>query len=237
MVMTCGESNDYSVGALAGLNQGTIKNCSSSGPVQGSSCIGGLVGFNEGTITSSSSGSNVTGLNGSDGLFYIGGLVGFNSSGRVEKSFATGNVNGGGGFACGGLVGYSYSLSIINCYATGAVTGSYGDSGGGMWHGTGGLVGSNHYGIVSCCYATGQVTISGTAPSNTATYFGGLIGFNMYTNNVEFSYYDITATKMNDSGKGEGKITTAMKVDTPYDYNWLSSVWSFTINSCPTLKP
>jgi type II secretion system protein G len=116
---------------------------------------------------------------------YVGGLVGYNSTGcTIENCYATGKVTGGsdtgglvgrnygtitdcyataevtGGSRTGGLVGYAYSGSITSCYATGKVTG---DSC------TGGLVGWNN-GAIENCYTTGNV--------NGVEFTGGLVGWN-----------------------------------------------------------
>ncbi|MGL4369993.1 MAG: InlB B-repeat-containing protein, partial [Spirochaetota bacterium] len=225
-----GSANQTYVGLLAGVNKGTIENCSTSGPVQGSKCIGGLVGFNQGTITSCSSSSNVTGLkNSDDEIVYIGGLVGFSLTGKIERSFATGIVDGAGGISCGGLVGYNNSISIVNCYATGSVKGSYGSY---QWvdHGTGGLVGTNQS-FIENCYATGTVTNGGTTQTDTE-YFGGLVGYNKlgsgYTDN---SYYNKDTTGMADTGKGVGKTNIEMLDKNMYSgWNFIE-IWLSPVNT------
>ena len=90
-------SGEGKVGALVGVNEGTITNCYSSGSVSGTSVeVGGLVGFNEGTITNCYSSASVSGDR------YVGGLVGFNFR-TITSSYSTGSVNGTRGV--GGLVG------------------------------------------------------------------------------------------------------------------------------------
>jgi hypothetical protein len=93
---------NYYVGALVGKNDGgTIKDSYATGNVSGKDRVGGLVGFNSGgTIkesyaTVSVAGSSTSGTN-------VGGLVGMNN-GTIEKSSATGQVNGNN--SVGGLVG------------------------------------------------------------------------------------------------------------------------------------
>ena len=101
------------------------------------------------------------------GSAYIGGLVGWNFSGTVSTSYATGTV--AGGQIVGGLVGYN-SGAVSTSYATGTVSG-LGD--------IGGLVGLNDFGTVSTSYATGAVLGGGGA--------GGLVGTND-RGTVETSY-------------------------------------------------
>ena len=88
-----------------------------------------------------------------------GGLVGNNTTGTIGNSYATGNVNGGAG--SGGLVGSNTSGTISDSHALGNVNGGAG---------SGGLVGSNTSGTISGSYALGNV--NGGAGS------GGLVGSN-----------------------------------------------------------
>ena len=157
-------SGTSGVGALAGLNYGTISNSYSTGTVSGSFKVGGLVGANYGTVSNSYSTGTVSGSG------KVGGLVGLND-GTVSNSYSTGNVSGG--YGVGGLVGYNYgSLSSVHSSAT--VSGSGGGLGG-PTSGVGGLVGfagsnSGFTSSISNSYATGAVTSSGNSPA------GGLVG-------------------------------------------------------------
>ena len=86
-----------------------------------------------------------------------GALVGNNTTGTVNNSYATLNVSGGAG--SGGLVGNNTTGSISNSYATGNVVGGAG---------SGGLLGSNTSGTITNTWAGGNV--------NGAAGSGGLIG-------------------------------------------------------------
>lgn len=118
----------------------------------------------------------------------VGGLVG-KSTGRIENSYATGNVRGYR--TVGGLAGYNDGGTIQNSYATGSVIGqmfiggllgtSYGYGGTGLITGSfargsvtgdqdvGGLVGFN-YGPITNSYSMGNV--------DAVTDIGGLVGYN-----------------------------------------------------------
>jgi filamentous hemagglutinin family protein len=186
-----------SVGALVGLNGGTVSNATASASVSDStsdSNIGGLVGNNAaaGTVTAANTTGSVSGIGN------LGGLVGLNA-GTISNAHSTASVSsnavvlngqfsGSGGV--GGLVGYnsgaisaSYaagSVGGVNLYAgglaavnTGTVSTSYGAgsiSGGGV---VGGLVGWNTTGTISNAYATG--TVGG------GTNDGGVVGLNAGT--------------------------------------------------------
>jgi len=126
-------------GGLAGRSQSSIiRNCYSSGYVNGESCIGGLIGHNhiDSFINNCNSTANVNGST-------AGGLVGYNQcNSTITNSYSRGSVEGINGL--GGLVGYNggdlnSSSYIDNCYSTSSVNGT-GTS-------IGGLVGGNNYGM------------------------------------------------------------------------------------------
>ncbi|MFC5359389.1 MBG domain-containing protein [Azospirillum himalayense] len=120
------------VGAIAGLNGGTILQSFSWAGVSGQGLgTGGLVGLNTATIRQSYATGAVTGQG--DG---VGGLVGDNNvGGSIAQSYATGAVTGQG-LGTGGLVGNNGAgSSITQSYATGAVSG--------QGAALGGLVGRN----------------------------------------------------------------------------------------------
>ncbi len=89
--------NGVFVGALAGVNYGTVARCFSTGSVQGTEYVGGLAGQNEGTLTICYSTVAVTARS-----RIAGGLAGSNSGG-VFHCYSTGAVTGEDDI--GGLVG------------------------------------------------------------------------------------------------------------------------------------
>ncbi|HOC68545.1 MAG: The GLUG motif protein [Candidatus Hydrogenedentes bacterium ADurb.Bin101] len=152
------------VGGLAGCNQGgAITSCYTSSAVLGTgNSVGGLIGYNEnGMVTFCHASGAVTGISTPSESWYVGGLVGWNTThSTVSSSYATGAVTGSI-FYSGGLVGYNTDESTLaSCYATGQVI--TGDSYGG------GLVGCSSHSTISACYATGAITGADEA--------GGLIG-------------------------------------------------------------
>jgi len=93
--VVCSSSSYGGVGCLAGVNDGSISNCYSTGLVSGGSDswdVGGLVGFNEGNSISNcySTGS----VSGSSDSSDIGGLVGGAGGGIVSSSFWDTNSSG-----------------------------------------------------------------------------------------------------------------------------------------------
>ncbi len=199
---------DDSVGALVGMNEGSITNSSSSGTVNGSHHVGGLVGYNitNGVIADSHSSAITTGSDDyvgglvgknnyhitdsyATGLVtgnnsYTGGLVGENSVvgvSEIKDSYATGDVVGEG--YSGGLVGYNNNV-IVSSYATGDVTGAYG---------TGGLAGANNGGLITISHANGTVTSSDEN-------VGGLVGLNTSSSTITASF--ATGDIFNETGLG-----------------------------------
>jgi hypothetical protein len=124
-VVNADVSGSYQVGALVGQNKGTLLNCYSSGSVVGDQWVGGLVGVNDGwadtpdpvagTVTDCYSDASVSGTKSG-----IGGLVGNNDAGTLNRSYSTGSVTGYG--LVGGLAGVNGGLTT-DSYSTGSVTG------------------------------------------------------------------------------------------------------------------
>lgn len=122
-----------SQGALAGDNRGTIENCHVTGTVtvEGSNNVGGLVGNNYGnnntspaTVINCSVSGNVT-VKGTGVINGIGGIIGYNGTGRVTACRFQGTVSVSNSTYCsmGGIVGYSAVImktdesSVTACYA------------------------------------------------------------------------------------------------------------------------
>lgn len=132
-------------GVLAGINAGTIENCSIDGSLNGSQG-GGMAFINQGTITNSTSDVSVKMIGG--GPFTVtGGLVGRNS-GTIHNSSANGRVEGQA--MTGGLVGWNSGGTVTHSHATGNIRGS--------GFNNGGLVAVNDMdGQILYSYASGDV--------------------------------------------------------------------------------
>lgn len=146
----------FTVGALAGRNEGSISDSRSAAAVEGMLQVGGLVGTNygrdtTGVITGSSSSGEVNGENN------VGGLAGLNVVASIVNSFSSGPVYGNR--EVGGLVGYLNGGTVTASYSTGDVTGTH--------FNIGGLVGVSQ-GEIMTSYSLGEVSGS--------TSVGGLVG-------------------------------------------------------------
>jgi hypothetical protein len=176
-------------GGLAGVNDGTIENCYTTGTVggpAGNSFFGGLVGQNHGTIKNSFAVGTIGG--GDD----VGGFAGINT-GAIENCYFVGSIEAAND-RVGGLVGINIGTIKDSYSATSFHCNTY----------SGGLVAINN-GTIENCFATGSVdaayeSVGGLVAANTGTiinsyatggaawgdYTGGLVGSN--SGIIETSY-------------------------------------------------
>ena len=205
---------EYSGGLVGHVgNSSTISNCYSTGSVSatlsglGVGSIGGLIGRDginseSSTINDCYSTVTVTGYNDAS---YIGGLIGTNYNGIMNRCYATGNVSGEK-YTIGGLVGNNGGSSTMNnCYSKGNVSGSASN--------VGGLVGYNGA-TINTSYSMGSVTGSAN--------LGGLIGSNSGT--ITNSFWDTQTSGQSSSDGGTGKTTTEMKNQSTFS-EWSPSIW------------
>jgi uncharacterized repeat protein (TIGR02543 family) len=103
------------VGSVAGVNGGTVTNCSVTGNLTNSSSdggFGGVVGQNHGTVSNCYFIGNIESV-------FAGGVVSLNTYGAiVTNSYSMGNI---GGSPAGGIVA-SNGGSITYCYSTASIT-------------------------------------------------------------------------------------------------------------------
>lgn len=105
----------YSVGAVAGKNNGTIENCHVTGDselMSSASYAGGVAGMNSGTILAChvAKGCKVK------GNMVVGGIVGSNNnSGSITGCYALCSLEGGN--CIGGICGDLYGSSLTACYS------------------------------------------------------------------------------------------------------------------------
>ncbi len=221
-------TGDY-IGALAGeVVDGSVRNCKSSGSVNGRSYVGGLVGYNSGNLISCGSSTNTSGTNSG-----IGGLVGYNE-GDCIKCFSDCTVIGS--FSVGGFAGESYG-PVSMCFSSGNVSGTYN---------VGGFCGMSQagYSIISNCYSLSNVSGEDYIGGFTGYCFGyfkncyatGLVegdrfvgGFvpgdeDTLSNIVLLGcFWDTETSNLKESVGGVGLDTISMQYATPY----LNSYWDF----------
>ena len=169
------------VGGLIGeAHYSTIQNSSSKGIVTGKGTFhGGLIGYSQETnIIKCFSESSVESESN-----HVGGLVGYLNGGKIEASFANGNV--GLGSYVGGLIGSMHEATIIASFATGNVVGD---------RYVGGFVGYNNLNsTIQASFAKGSVTGN--------DYVGGFVGLGNSTISL-FANYSTGAVAGNTNTSG-----------------------------------
>lgn len=231
-------NNQYAnVGGMAGINNGTIENCSVSGGSVSGYSAGGVVGQQySGSITLCNSSATVQGTS------QVGGVVGYTNYGvTLTACYATGDVTAkdndtAGIFFAGGVVG-SNGGNLTACYATGDVTGGTGS----IY--VGGVTGSNDSGTLTACYhATG--TVSGPVEAT-----GGVTGRNYNALGAPVITACYWGSNPN-TGIGENQAGTTDGTTKVTDGNWteamnamnaalksVDSEWRYELTGAlPTLK-
>ncbi len=174
------------VGAIAGHNEGTIKNCTVTGTSvtntasTSTGCgTGGIVGHNEGIVDGCVNSAEVI------GDWKVGGIVGYLNEGIVMNCGNTGYVTNNldsdsntGQQGTGGIAGSVDSKTyILNCYNKGSITTNGYQSGGG-------IAGYTNQGIIRSCYNVGYIMERGSNENA-----GGVVGRTHSASNVVDCYY------------------------------------------------
>lgn len=195
-----GEITATTVGGLIGYvnNTGRVENCSNAGNVSAYNAIGGLCGglantgvirycHNSGTVHNRHLPSNIG--SGKPADIMAGGLTPriFNTSGRIECSYNTGEVKCA--YYLGGIsakLGSNNSV-IENCYNQGTLTVTEFVAGATTLGGISGTLSINAGGDLSStvknCYAVG--TISLPAGASVTERMGGIVGYRNANNAIK----------------------------------------------------
>jgi hypothetical protein len=155
----------------------------------------------------------------------VGGLVGANEDGYIEKSHSSVTVNGE--WKVGGLVGLhakkagstSTKSHILNCYSTGNVIAT--DT-----YQIGGLVGYNSLSEIKNSYSIGSITVP-QQQDGYAYSVGGLVGYDSGGSIIN-SYWDTETSGFATSEGGEGKTTAEMKQQSTFTDWDFEMVWQIS---------
>ncbi len=180
----------YYAGAIAGLNNGTIRNCFNYSTVQSLYYTGGIAGMCGGTIDTCGNVGNVLGYNTSGGI--AGSL---SSGGSVTSCFNKGNVSGTS--RTGGILGVNSGV-IRYCYNNGRVEGGVS---------VGGLVAYQNSSAAdgfTACYNIGFV--------KGVTQVGAVAGY-MLNGTLTYCYYDSERSGVGDNAPGVAGKTTAQMAE------------------------
>ena len=204
------------VGIIAGWSLGSITDCTVSGVVTHIAVngykvfVGGIAGRAEGSVDGCSAAVDLT-VTEAQGEVYVGGIVGYLSSGGSSSSPLTLTASGtisvsGGNVYVGGLVGTSSGAYLSKCHTEMQITAIDSSS-----TSAGGLIGYNQNHItIADSYATGNVTVS----DSSSAYAGGLIGdVSGITITDSYATGNVTASASDDAyaggliGYSQGTIT------------------------------
>ncbi len=224
-------SGNIYAGGLVGYLHGnsTIETSYATGNVtanttNGNIYAGGLAGYNYGTIGKSYAIGNINVITNAtsttNGQINAGGLVGYTTGGKIEKSYATGNVTANttsGVIYAGGLVakkdGSNYSY-ITNAYATGEVTATSAEN---AQIYASGLIGYSYCAQIKNTYAVGEVVANSTKKT-----IGGLIGHNQGTTTVTNSYWspETTGVEISATKSEKALLFQSMLYKSAYGSDW-----------------
>lgn len=159
------------VGGVAGYSLGgSVKYCSVSGTVWGTTNVGGILGYNRKMATV----ENCLNTAAVKGNIRVGGIVGYNfSNADIEGCCNSGIINASS--YVGGLVGTSSGSTVAHSYNKGTVNAEVNQAGG--------LIGYAAYGDIFGNYTLGSVNCPGEL---TGIAFGNVI----YLTNIYKCYYD-----------------------------------------------
>jgi hypothetical protein len=155
---------------------------------------------------------------------YVGGIVGYQYGGTIERCFSSGQIKGL--TMLGGFAGYVYMLGIIeNCYTSATVTAVTGST-----EYIGGFSGRNFNGTVKKCYSTGSVHYAATTDPTTRGFIGTLGSTTIMSDN----FWDIESSgQVSSSGGATGKTTAEMRSIATYTSlfsSGLTNPWDFVGN-------
>lgn len=188
------EMDEYGVGMLCMINYGQIRNCRTSGSVEGTACYtGGIAGINHGTIESCVNRAQVT--SGGLGDYGAGGIAGKNAQvqtgeeaelGGAVQAEITDCTNFGtvlGEWIAGGICAVTQDTVICRCGNEAAVSVqrqqvppfSFDEDWPDEWvdANAGGIAGIRYSGMISQCYNRGTVSIIEEGPNGTYGIAGG----------------------------------------------------------------
>lgn len=185
-------STAANVGGITAANNGTVKDCTYSGAVQGGTNAGGIAGINSGVLSGCKieNGSNVTGSSNA------GGIAGVLAEGQsITDSTVEANVNVTGAANAGGIAGDGQGMLINVIYGGGSVSGQ--NAGGAV-----GVLGAK--GVIRNVKASGAI--------NGTTAAGGLAASS--AGNIESCLTDAALTGSGGSVGGAIGINTGALINT-----------------------
>lgn len=195
---------DDSLAAIEASWAGGPVTISMNDPAGNANChAGGLVGENQhGSITLNSFAVGSATISGQCfALSGIGGLVGYNDDGTIDRASASGAATGVAFSDVGGLIGVNFNLTSCTCSVTNSVaTGA--TLGGNNAH-VGGFIGENS----GLTVANGVA--SGTVNGGTSSALGGFVGEDDFGNSGDFTNdsWNTQTSNITNCSQGSGNVS------------------------------
>ena len=166
------------IGAVVGVNKGTITNCVNDAKVNGKNYVGGIAGQTiGGTISCCTNNNDITSVNWGQ---QVAGITGTAENSIISYCVNNGEVLNGGKYI-GGIVGYQNKSNITNSYNTASVTGK---------QYVGGISGGNAGAVnINDCYNSGNIT------STAGAEVAGVNGYSASGTDNVTNCYNIGAIK------------------------------------------
>lgn len=161
------------VGAVAGVNHGTLQDIQQGNSISGQDRVGGLVGLNTGQI------SGATNFGAVEGSNLVGGIVGHNQAGGLVTEAHNGGAIQGETYV-GGVVGLSEGGSITGATNTAQVIGE---------NTVGGILGLGEEGVTLTDIRNTATVIGGDYTGGVVGLYGGSIGASSNSGSVTGNDY------------------------------------------------
>ncbi|MDO4210810.1 MAG: hypothetical protein Q4D23_03710 [Bacteroidales bacterium] len=215
LTLTCDvTSTGDKVGGLVGYVNGDcdIHGVTVSGSVRGNECVGGIVGdfspyaTNPNGLSDATNHASIEGVRG-----YVGGIVGYNNSGKICRVVNTGTVHNTStdyGYV-GGIAGYNDG-SVTDAFNSGRISNAYSYS----QNNLGGIVGANlSRGAISYCLNIGDIA----AQSKNNLYGVGLVAGGTQDGTIANNCYSLSTAQLTSKGEvfeRDNRLTSATMTTT-----------------------
>ena len=208
-VSSCLFAGDGDVGAIAGMNRGTVENChvATYVSITGNNSVGGVVGNNEGSVLGCTSAAT---LSAKESAGYLGGIAGSNT-GTLTDNLFTGTIDKmpDGSWGIGAITGYhntDYGGTLTNNFHTCSGMGGVGNKN----DATSSDVAGAEFAVSNANKP--DETIIGTAGTTYGT--GSYIGITAYASGLYYNgkYYYHGNIKGDVNGNGAVDIDDAVSI-------------------------
>lgn len=202
-----------SVGLFGSVQNGTVKNVTVTGHVEGTGSVGGIAGC----IDNSSIENCVNLCRVASAMNYetVGGIVGFGDAGEILSCANLGTVSVSEDYNLsthiGGIIGKASGTTVTDCYNAGKVM-SLGNS---STESIGGIVGTvGGTAIITNCYNVGKVSIKSVSPY---CHIGNVAGYKSDEGTIN-KCYSLSGMANSSVGKNDGETQPDVAIKTKAEF-------------------